>query len=163
MTPSQLLELARGATPGNWHAHITNRRSPEVYTDGAPPNTPNPLIAGKVLRKRDAAYIAALSPSRMVPLLEWVLEAEATLARIRDLEPEPFNGEPDDWSEQIAACPECQRYRDHPIQNGICDTHRQPIWARERHAEREEKRVGWRAKVIARDLLAKLSTLETAP
>src|SRR4051812_2250496 len=40
------------------------------------------------------------------------------LEKIRDLEPEPFVF-PTDWSEQIEACPECRRYRGHPIQQGI--------------------------------------------
>jgi hypothetical protein len=75
------------------------------------------------------------------------------LEEIRDLEPVPFDGFPADWNEQINACEECQRYKDHPIQRGICDRHRQPIWARERHESSEVKRTGYRAKSIARQAL----------
>lgn len=93
-----------------------------------------------VLRKqRDAVKAEA---KRLVEALE----------EIRDLKPEEYQF-PADWSEQIEACEECQRYRDHPIQRGICDRHRRPIWDRESHESREEKRIGWRAKDVARQAL----------
>lgn len=60
---------------------------------------------------------------------------------------------PDNWHEQIAACPECQRYKDHPIQRGICDTHRKPIYAQEAHDRHETSILGYRAQQIARDAL----------
>lgn len=78
---------------------------------------------------------------------------QAALTAIRDLKPRPFAGIPADWNEQVAACEECQRYKGHPIQNGICDTHRQPLWARERHGRHEEAAIGYRAKDIAREAL----------
>jgi hypothetical protein len=85
---------------------------------------------------------------------EVLQQAVEALREIRDLEPRPFDGIPTDWDEQIAACPECQRYKGHPIQCGICDQHRKPLWARERHDENERLSIGWRAKDIAREALA---------
>ena len=60
---------------------------------------------------------------------------------------------PADWSEQIAACSECQRYKSHPIQQGICDLHRKPIYARERHDDHEQRTLIYRAQDIARAAL----------
>jgi len=76
----------------------------------------------------------------------------SALEAIAGLEPAPF-AFPEDWSEQIAACPECQRYRGHPIQQGICDQHRKPLYQRESHEEFEHKAIGYRAKTIARHAL----------
>ena len=81
----------------------------------------------------------------------------AALIEIRDLAPRPFEGFPADWREQIAACAECQSYKGHPIQGGICDTHRQPLWARESHEKAERAALGARASIIARDAIAKAS------
>ena len=61
---------------------------------------------------------------------------------------------PVDWRDQIAACPECLRYKGHPIQNGICDEHRRPIYAQEEHDRHETKVLGYRAQAIARAALA---------
>lgn len=66
---------------------------------------------------------------------------------------------PSDWRDQIASCPECQRYKGHPIQNGICDQHRKPIYAQDDHDRRETKILGYRAKDIA---LAALAAWEAA-
>ncbi len=60
---------------------------------------------------------------------------------------------PSDWQEQIDGCAECQRYKGHPIQQGICNEHRQPLYERDRHDEFERKAIGHRAKRIARDAL----------
>lgn len=58
---------------------------------------------------------------------------------------------PPDWTEQVAACSECKRYDGHPIQQGICDAHRQPLWARERHDRVDEPiSLGARMREIAR-------------
>lgn len=58
---------------------------------------------------------------------------EDALRAIAELEPRPIEDPfPPDWQEQVKNCPECQRYKDHPIQLGICNAHRQPIWERER-------------------------------
>lgn len=74
------------------------------------------------------------------------------LTRIVDLAPRPFDF-PADWHEQIAACAECKRYEGHPIQQGICNEHRRPLWAREEHARFEAQAEGPRAKEIAREAL----------
>lgn len=76
---AELEKLARAATGGDWRAHITTKRSPEIYTNIPPPNTPNPLIAGTVLRKADARFIAAANPATVLNLLATIarLEAEA--------------------------------------------------------------------------------------
>lgn len=55
----ELERLAKEATPGEWREWFTRRRSPEIYTDGAPAHSPNDLI-GSTLRKGDAALIVAL-------------------------------------------------------------------------------------------------------
>ena len=60
---------------------------------------------------------------------------------------------PADWDEQIRACPECLRYKDHPIQLGICDEHRRPLWAREKHDAFERTAIGPRARLIAQAAL----------
>lgn len=60
---------------------------------------------------------------------------------------------PADWQDQINACPECKRYQGHPIQQGICDEHRRPLWDREKHDSHEQKALIYRAKDIAREAL----------
>lgn len=80
------------------------------------------------------------------------------LEQISDLSERPFTF-PADWSEQIAGCPDCQRFKDHPLYNGICDTHRKPLYARERHDENERKAIFWRAKKIADDALYAVESL----
>ena len=82
-------------------------------------------------------------------------EAESLVAALRaiiDMEPEPY-AFPDDWQAQIAACEECKRWKNHPIQQGICDTHRQPLWDREAHYKEEQRRLHWRMRSIAREAL----------
>lgn len=78
------------------------------------------------------------------------------LQAIAELQPRPFEDFPTDWSEQVERCSECQRYKDHPIQQGICDKHRKPLWAREAHLEHEKKALGIRMRQIAKDALAAL-------
>ncbi len=80
-------------------------------------------------------------------------EAVATLKEIAEIEPQPFDGGLDVAA--IRTCDECQRYAGHPVQRGICNTHRRPIWDREKHESREEKSLGYRAKSIARTFLSK--------
>lgn len=73
---------------------------------------------------------------RQAALRSRVSELEGALKKIINYEPEKVTGViPDDWSEQIKNCPECQRYKGHPIQNGICDTHRKPLYERDRQEE----------------------------
>ena len=76
------------------------------------------------------------------------------LTLIRDWEPKPF-AFPEDWSEQIKACPKCQAYAGHPVQMGVCDEHRRPLWDREKHDAHGERLRGWEAKSIARAALNK--------
>ena len=78
---------------------------------------------------------------------------EAALREIAGIKEREKNCYPPDWREQIAACPECQRYKDHPIQRGICDDHRKPIYAQEDHNRHETKILGYRAMDIARAAL----------
>jgi len=80
-------------------------------------------------------------------------ELREALEEIANLKPRPFEGEPADWQEQIKACEDCQKYTGHPIQQGICDKHRQPIWARDEHERHERRMIGDRAKDIARTAL----------
>jgi len=84
-----------------------------------------------------------------------IAELEDGLREIAEMQARPFEGIPADWSDQVAACPECQQYKGHPIQHGICDSHREPLWAREKH-NNHELGVGMRCRMvgIARDLLA---------
>lgn len=84
-----------------------------------------------------------------------VAALEDGLREIAEMQARPFEGIPADWSDQVAACPECQQYKGHPIQHGICDSHREPLWAREKH-NNHELGVGMRCRMvgIARDLLA---------
>jgi hypothetical protein len=89
-------------------------------------------------------------------------KAEGALRGIVALEPEPFDL-PKDWREQIAACAECERYKRHPIQQGICNLHRRPLWDREKHEAFEEKRLGYRAKEIARAALRSSPSSEPSP
>lgn len=84
---------------------------------------------------------------------------EGALQQIADLEPRP-SVSAIDW-QAVDCCEDCQRYKDHPIQRGICDTHRRPIWDREKHQDHEEMALGYRAKGIARDALNKAS--QTCP
>lgn len=76
------------------------------------------------------------------------------LKEILDLSERPYDEFPADWTDQIAACPECQRYKDHPIQQGICDYHRKPLYDRDNHNRHETSMLGYRAKSIAREALA---------
>ena len=75
------------------------------------------------------------------------------LNQIANLKPEPFNLPPD-FHLNIKACPDCQGWaKDHPIQGGICDKHRQPLWDRERHEKYEAIAIGPRRQEIARKAL----------
>lgn len=102
-----------------------------------------------------ATLPSGLSPMT-APLYQELVEA---LGQIAALQPVAFDF-PTDWSEQISACSECERYRDHPVQRGICDAHRRPLWDREKHDSREEKRLGYRAKEIARSALSRAQSVE---
>lgn len=110
----------------------------------------------------DRPTVTYPKPIDPVSIIARVAELEKENARLRgaleeikNLEPRTENKYPTDWRQQIAECPECQRYKNHPIQLGICGEHRRPIYAQERHDEHEIRVLGYRAKDIARDTLAK--------
>ena len=88
-----------------------------------------------------------------------LLVAEKALLEVADIHERKKNLYPPDWREQIAACSECQRYKDHPIQSGICDDHRKPIYAQEDHDRHETTILGYRAKDIARASLSEIEKL----
>jgi hypothetical protein len=77
-----LEKAALEATGGDWRAHITTSRSPEIYTNVPPPNTPNPLIAGRVLRKRDATFIAAANPETVLVLIAAARERDDFIRKL---------------------------------------------------------------------------------
>lgn len=94
-------------------------------------------------------------------LVDWLRAENArlreALTAIRDIKPRPSPPLTQEWGDAIEACPECQRYKDHPIQQGICNEHRQPLWDRERHDADEIRVLGYRAKRIAYDALGAAS------
>lgn len=92
---------------------------------------------------------------KLVQLVETLTKA---LEEIRDLQPQEFNAYPSDWQEQRDACDDCQRYKDHPLMRGICDTHRKPMYDRESHDAHQVRSLGYRAKSMARDALDALHT-----
>ena len=99
------------------------------------------------------AHLIAMAPAlaRKVIAAEKLAEAVREIASVKERKK---NFYPEDWKEQIAACQECQRYKNHPIQRGICDEHRRPIYAQEDHDRHETKILGYRAMVIAREALS---------
>jgi len=84
-----------------------------------------------------------------------IKELVAALDEIANIKERKKDCYPPDWRKQIAACPECQRYKGHPIQQGICDEHRKPIYAQEDHDRHETKILGYRSMDIARDALTR--------
>jgi hypothetical protein len=105
---------------------------------------------------RDAAFAAMTRAHPSPPDEDRVRIAVEALEEIAAIEPKPFEGGLD--AAAIRACEECKRYEGHPVQLGICDTHRRPIWEREKHDSHEEKALGYRAKSISRDALAALKS-----
>jgi len=94
----ELRAAAEAATGGTWRAWKPRSRSPEIYTDAPPPNTPNPMIAGQVLRKRDAEYIVLANPETIKALISErdSLLAALNLPSVDDLVglPVPVSGPP---------------------------------------------------------------------
>ena len=99
------------------------------------------------LDERDTLAASLAAQTALVATLTGALRE---IAKITERKESKY---PADWQEQIAACPECQRYKDHPIQRGICDTHRKPIYAQEDHDRHETRILGYRAQQIARAAL----------
>jgi hypothetical protein len=106
----------------------------------------------------DDATSAVLTDHIVQQAAEEALEAvgfhaiSEALESIRAFEDAPFDGFPADWHEQIKRCAECQRFKDHPIQGGICDEHRRPLHERDRW----EARLPARFMGHVRDVLAGL-------
>ena len=84
-----------------------------------------------------------------------IKELVAALDEIANIKERKKDCYPPDWRKQIAACPECHRYKGHPIQQGICDEHRKPIYAQEDHDKHETKILGYRSMDIARAALTR--------
>lgn len=105
----------------------------------------------------DGDGLVAAAINALPALLSRIEELEEGLRRIADWQPKPFDF-PADWREQIDACAECKQYSGHPIQQGICDTHRRPLWNREKHDRNQEAVRGYQCQSIARDVLAALLT-----
>ena len=78
----KLEALARVATPGEWRAWITRRRQPEIYTDGGS-SEQNDKIASGVLRKADAAFIAAANPATILDLIASARRDAEEIERLR--------------------------------------------------------------------------------
>jgi hypothetical protein len=63
---------------------------------------------------------------------------------------------PGDWSAQIASCPECQGWaKNHPIQQGICDEHRKPLYEKEKYEKNQRLALPYRMKDMAAAALGK--------
>lgn len=121
---------------------------------------------GQILSANDADFIAHARQDipRLIALArsqaEVIAQLVGALERIEKLDPQPIdNPFPPDWKEQIAACPECQRYKGHPIQGGICDTHRQPLWRREKLERYSQEALPGNMRDIARAALAAASAV----
>lgn len=83
-----------------------------------------------------------------------VQELAEALREIRDMKPREYTG-PEFDREASDACPDCIKYQGHPIQQGICDEHRRPFYAREDHDKFEERAKGSRCYLIASAALSK--------
>jgi hypothetical protein len=103
------------------------------------------------LRRAGVIVTAVNAYDKQRALIETLTKA---LEEIRDVQPQEFNAYPADWQEQRDACDDCQRYKDHPLMRGICDTHRKPMYDRESHDAHQIRALGYRAKSMARDALA---------
>lgn len=136
LTPEQLAELACAADLV-LSEPVTGAELPDEYY----------YEVGEAYAKCVEALPALIAAARNEAVLRGALEA------IRDLVPKPYRDHPADWVAQIDACPECQSYRHHPIQRGICNAHRRPLWDRENHDAAEIRAIGYRAKSLAREAL----------
>ena len=159
-----LAGLLAEATPGEWE---------EITPEGGiwPPRVFSGSTIVSMVDNSDMthgekvanAHLIALAPELAAETIALRAQAakdkarierlEAALREIAGIKEREKNCYPPDWREQIAACPECQRYKDHPIQRGICDDHRKPIYAQEDHNRHETKILGYRAMDIARAAL----------
>lgn len=102
----------------------------------------NALVAA-LTKERDGAHRALTTAIEALNYISGISERKK-------------NCYPIDWREQIAVCPECQRYKDHPIQQGICDEHRKFIYRQREHDAHETKILGYRSQAMAKDALARI-------
>lgn len=154
-------------TPGPLCQHKRNPRSvitPYKGQDSARRFTPD--IIARFTNEADAALFVEtarvrwetnLTPQQLRERMERAEkqrdELLTALKAIVAIEAVPFDF-PADWDAQIAGCSECQRYKDHPIQKGICDNHRKPLYARKRHEDDQQATLIYRAKDAARAAIA---------
>ena len=152
--PAMASELALLADPNSVHLNMLRGGIAK----------PTPAQIGHLYRGEGAVSVVAevrrqnaeaFAGDEIATLNARVAELEAGLVSIRDMEDRPYEGPHFDRA-AVDACPECQRYAGHPIQNGICDEHRRPFYAREKHDAFENEARGYRASSIARSLLSKL-------
>lgn len=118
---------------------------------------PGPLGSAvcALLKAAEAEFPVMVIPDESRAILDLLAQQEALVAALRaivDMEPDPFDF-PADWSQQVAACEECKRWKNHPIQQGICDTHRQPLRDRDAHYKEEQLRLHDRMRSVAREAL----------
>ena len=94
-------------------------------------------------------------------ILEALKQAQAENERLRGSLGEIIRLEaedhklPADWIQQIDACPECRRFKDHPIQQGVCDQHKKHIYERDRNNKHSQSTLIYEAKDLARQALTK--------
>jgi hypothetical protein len=113
-------------------------------------DTANIMVSGFSAVEQRLREIDSATPDTRDALIKELVGALGEIADIKERKKDLY---PSDWREQIAACPECQRYKNHPIQQGICDTHRRPIYAQQDYDRHETEILGYRAKDIARAAL----------
>lgn len=82
------------------------------------------------------------------PIQRALLDA---LEAIRDMEPEP----PDPLPDHPHPCPECERWRNHPVQH-MCDERYRALRHRDAQVEWNRAALGHRMRTVARDALARL-------
>ena len=82
---SELLELAKKATPGPWCYLQSLNQDGEKCWDIADEDTSGFGYIGEIGDKFNAQYIAALSPDKMIALLEYVQGLEEIIEDHKDL------------------------------------------------------------------------------
>lgn len=170
----KLEEVARAATQGDWGMSGVRGRleGNSVHTIYAGPKQEN--IAAVFFNERtgdgfsDAKFIGLCKPETTLRLISDLRAANTALLReqlrasvllgalraVVAMEPEPFPFDHVAWGAEVDACSECQRYQGHPIQAGICDAHRRPLWARDGHDKHEQQAMHWRMRDLAREAIA---------
>lgn len=81
----QIAERAEKATPGPWEVHklsFDGSKYPAVVSPAGDAELGNWVVAERVRRERDAAYIAAAHPAAVLALIERVRRCDGTLAQL---------------------------------------------------------------------------------